>query len=353
MICIAWHGFPQYAARCVGAFVASTDERIVVVATKPTVPIVGMEECCHCETKWVDERLCTDKLTDLLGACPRVLVMTGWGTPLFNRFRDEVRAQGAWIIGMVDNNFIFSFREMVKAIRFRLLIRRHYDAFLVPGRSGRKLLRFYGVPDRLIAEGMYSADASIFHDGKPLAERPKKVVYVGQFIERKNVRRMCEAFLKAKAQGEGEQRWELHLYGSGPLRGELEVMAKRNPCIQVHDFCQPEELAAKYREARAFCLPSLEEHWGLVVHEAALSGCVLLLSKEVGAGEDFANGQNALCFVATDVSAMTAAFAAVMRLEAGQLAVAQKSSLELAKVITVCKFGLGIERLMLSKGDGE
>lgn len=37
MICFAWGGFPQYAARLVGAFVKSTDERVCVVGKPPAV----------------------------------------------------------------------------------------------------------------------------------------------------------------------------------------------------------------------------------------------------------------------------------------------------------------------------
>lgn len=344
MICIAWHGFPQYAARCVGAFVVSTSERVVVVATKPKVPIAGMESCCRCEIRWVDETTCSDTLMELLGECPRVLVMTGWGIPLFNRFRDEARDQGARIIGMVDNNFCFSLHEIVKSFRFRILIRRHYDAFFVPGKSGRKLLRFYGVPDRLITEGMYSADASIFHDGKPLTERPKKIIYVGQFVERKNVVRMCEAFNCANSNGE----WSLDLYGTGPLREVLSQTIKQSgrQTIFLHDFLQPVDLAEKYREARAFCLPSVEEHWGLVVHEAALSGCVLLLSEAVGASMDFAGNENLIEFSPLAKDSLAKAFGRVMTMSGELLDWAGAESVRLGRdKASVEKFVQGLRSL--------
>ena len=39
MICFAWPGFPQYASRCIAAFVRKSQERVVVVATVPDVPV--------------------------------------------------------------------------------------------------------------------------------------------------------------------------------------------------------------------------------------------------------------------------------------------------------------------------
>ena len=53
MIVFAWGGFPQYAARLVGAFVKSTDERVCVVGKPPAVAVEGMEKCTGCEIHWV------------------------------------------------------------------------------------------------------------------------------------------------------------------------------------------------------------------------------------------------------------------------------------------------------------
>ena len=203
MIVFAWDGFPQYAARCVGAFVRTTNERVMVVATRPDVPIEGMEKLCGCPVHWISP----DEPFNLSTFQPfnlSTFFVTGWKVPAFNRLRDQVRAKGGRIICMLDNNmmgrglFDFGFRdcliEIVKALRFRLTLRKHFDGFIVPGRAGRRLLRFYGVPDGKIFEGFYAADESLFTPGPAIEDRPKKIIYVGQLCERKNVRRLVEAF---------------------------------------------------------------------------------------------------------------------------------------------------------------
>ena len=77
MICFSTLGFPQYGARCARAFVRSTKERVVVVATRPDVPVKGMEELAECEVHWV--RLNDNvSLKELLGEVPRVLTVPGW-----------------------------------------------------------------------------------------------------------------------------------------------------------------------------------------------------------------------------------------------------------------------------------
>lgn len=338
MICFVWDGFPQYAARCIRTFVKYVDEAVVVLATKPDVPIRGMDELCGCRVMWI-ERNEPRSLVELLDEVPRCIFLGGWNIPAFNRFRDATRSVGGRAIGMCDNNFMFSMKECLKAIRFRLRLRGKYDGFFVPGNSGVRLLQFYGVSREKITTGMYSADATLFKNGLPLAQREKKIIYVGQFIERKNVRRLVQTFISANVVGD----WTLDMYGSGPLRVELDRLARRsNGCVRIHDFCQPEVLADKYREARVFCLPSLWEHWGLVVHEAALSGCVLLLGNRIGAADDLLGSGNGFTFNPYDTADMTSAIQRAMCLEKGQLQEAQEISLSKAAEISLDGFAKAV-----------
>ena len=341
MICFAWWGFPQYAARCIGAFVKGASERVVVLATRPAVPIEGMEDLCKCQVIWVEEND-QRSITDLVGEIPKVIFTSGWCIPAFNRYCDEVRRDNGLVFAMVDNNYVPSIKETLRALRFRLFLCNKFNGFLVPGNSGVRLLKAYGVDEKLIVKGMYSADGSIFKNGLSLCRRDKKIIYVGQFIERKNVRRMVMAFAKANESVGGD--WILDLYGCGSLQGELERMGTQG--VKIHAFVQPEQLAGLYREARIFCLPSIEEHWGLVVHEAALSGCVLLLSNKVGAGEDLLGASNGFSFDPKSESEMIVAFRKAMSMSEDSLTKAHQESLALAKTVSIDRFVIGINALL-------
>ena len=344
MICFAWSGFPQYAARCVGAFVRATSEKVVVVATKPKVPIEGMESVCGCPVFWVsgDDRR---TLKELIGEEPRALLVSSWIIPAFNRYRDEVRKIGGKVFCLCDHNHNRSWIDWLRAIRFRLFLKNKYDGFMVPGKSGVECLQFYGVSSEMIRTGMYSADASVFTSGKPIDIRPKKIIYVGQFIERKNVRRMVIAFKNALRSVGGD--WTLELYGSGPLRKELSSLADSH--VAVKDFVQPENLSALYRDAQWFCLPSIEEHWGLVVHEAALSGCGLLLSNKVGAADDLLTLENGFTFNPNDINQMTSVFIQAMKMDSTALKNAQNVSLRLAREINLDSFVKNVVSLVRDK----
>lgn len=331
MICIAWSGFPQYAARCVGAFTKATAERVVVVATRPKVPVAGMEKFANSEIRWIDDSEYRGVM-ELLGEMPRIFVVSGWGTAAFNRMRDEAKVGGARIVGMSDNNFIFSYKEIVKAIRFRMMLRDKYDEFLVPGRSAAKLLRFYGFPKEHIHFGMYAADDSVFKCGDPLVMRPKKILFVGQLCRRKNVVDLVKAFLSVDEKM--REGWTLEICGCGPDRPSIPV----DRSIVVHDFVQPEALVKIYQSARVFALPSREEHWGVVVHEAALSGCALLLSRQVGATDDFVDQANAFLFDANSSRELKDAIVAALSMTDADLDLAYRQSIQRGKSISVNGF---------------
>lgn len=341
MICFAWKGFPQYAARCVGAFVRATKERVVVVATRPSVPIEGMEELSQCDVLWLEPND-GRPLKDVVGGMPRAIIASGWYVPAFLRFCKEVRDCGGMAIAMSDNNFNMSLRELVKALRFRLFISRMFDGYLVPGNSGVRLMRFYGADENRLSKGMYSADGSLFSQGKPLTERDRSIVYVGQFIERKNVRRLVKAFNRAI--GVNKDGWRLKLYGCGPLKDEL--VANAGSWVEINDFLQPEQLSAVYKSARVFCLPSFEEHWGLVVHEAALSGCLLLLSDRVGSAEDFLGEHNGFLFSPFDESDIISKLKCAISLSDEALVQAESESLRLGRQISVNSFIEGVRGLI-------
>ena len=339
MICFAWHGFPQYAARCVGVFVKEAQERVVVVATRPNVPIEGMEKAAGCEVVWIDGDDDLRGIEALCGELPRVLFVSGWGTAAFNRYRDEVRAKGGKVIAMSDNNFQLSLRECVKALRFRLRFRNKYDGYFVPGMSGKRLLKFYGVPSAKIRQGMYSADETLFVNGVSAEKREKKILFVGQLNGRKNIVPFARAFLAVNA----KRGWTLEICGCGPDREALLRIGDGRKGLVVHDFVQPEALAKIYQSARVFALPSIEEHWGLVVHEAALSGCVLLLSNRIGAGEDFLGLENGVVFNPYSMKGMGVAIEKVMEMSDEEVARASAESVQLGNIINKRLFVNGVK----------
>jgi len=310
-IAILWEGLPWYAARAIGKLPEALRARLQVLATRPEVPMGGIERLLGLPVTWLErERRFTWGGLGL--EQPRLTVQTGWRNPCFNSLSDEQRRAGGRVVGMVDNSLKRSLRQSLGRVLYHLRIKRRYDAWWVPGRSGQALFRYFGEGRRPVHTGMYSADTGLFNlEGVP-GQRSRELLYVGQFIERKNLRRLLAAFKESGLACDG---WTLRLVGEGPLRGELEGHA----AVFVEGFQDSQVVAQRMRAASAFILPSLEEHWGVVLCEAALCGCHLLASAECGAALDLMDEGAPGCFSACDQEGLTRALRHLRGMSAAEL----------------------------------
>ena len=316
-----WAGLTAYGAQALEEL-RHNHERLTIVALRSSFPYEGIENLFKGKIIWID--LSTSGTLDQLCGEYHIVFTSGWNIPIFNKFCDEARVKGVPVVCTLDNNWNFSLKTILKAIRFRIKQRNMYDAFLVPGASGEKLLRFFGVPGNLIFRGFYAGDNKTFYFNRKASTREDKILYVGQLNGRKNILRVCEAFLRASQK---YPSWVLEICGRGSLLDQIPKSEK----IVVNDFLQPAMLAEKYQSAKVFVLGSLEEHWGVVVHEAALAGCIMLLSKNVGAATDFLTDTNGFLFRPTSVDSIVKAMESVMQWTPIQFDDAQSKTIELSK----------------------
>lgn len=330
---------PQYAARLIRAAMEQMGEQCAVIGSRPDVPVEGMESILGDTITWIDAN---SPVTwrDLGLATPKVYVQSGWAYPAFTALGREVKTAGGHVIGLSDANWRGDFRQLVMGpIAFRMRHRKHFDAMLVPGRQGARLMRHFGVPKDRIHTGMYAADPQLFYPGRPLARRPKEFLFVGQLIARKNILVLANAFLRFAALHSG---WSLRICGSGPLRDRIPY----HPRLLVEDFVQPGELVDRFQNARFLVLPSRREAWGLVVHEATLCGCGLLLSGTIGSADDLATDRNAIRFRPSDEGDLVRALSLAASRDDAWLLEAECESLRLAAMFSPQKFASAIVTLV-------
>lgn len=298
-LAFAWPELPDYAARCIRA-VIDRGHQVDVIATRPSVPIQGMEKSLGQAVNWVDGQGSARGFAELGLAVPDILFQGGHRIDAFRQIEAEARQYGKPVILMNDTNWKGSLRNrIVDPLRHRLLINRRFAGILVPGRSGERLALHCGFARDMVRQGLYGADPTLFRPGPLMAQRDKRFLYVGQFVERKNVLALARAFARFADANPG---WTLEMCGSGSLQDSI----PQHPAIHVRGFVQPAELSGLLATARCLVLPSHVEHWGLVVHEAALTGCALALSEGIGAGDDLATPVNAVTFPSRDEAAITA-----------------------------------------------
>jgi len=338
-IAFSWNGLPQYAARLIRGAVDRLGEDCDVIGSRPSVPIEGMEGVLNCPIFWVD--FARPVTWSQLGLeVPEIFVQSGWGYPAYNSLGAEVRKLGGRVIGLSDNNWRGDFRQrVVGAIAFRLLHRRRFDAMIVPGQQGQKLMRWFGMPKDRVRSGMYGADPALFNGGSSLPLRPKTFLFVGQFIARKDVLGLAHAFIRFASSRPG---WTLRLCGSGEQRDLIPA----HESILVEDFVQPEQLAERFRQARFLVLPSLSEAWGLVVHEGASCGCGLVLSNRIGSADDLATAVNGVLFEAGNADDLLRALHEAADFADARLVAAEAESRRLASPFGPDRFGREVEGLI-------
>ncbi len=196
-----------------------------------------------------------------------------------------------------------------------------------------------------MSKELYGADPALFNGGPPLCARQKTFLFVGQLIARKGVLELARAFIRFCADHDD---WTLRICGNGPLRDQI----PQHPCILIDEFVQPANLADVMRDARCLVLPSTSEHWGLVVHEAALCGCALALSSAVGAADDLARPENAVLFPTHDSKALESTLRQIADWDAARWDEAERTSRKLAQQFGPHRFALEAGRLIdILKGE--
>ncbi|MBF9024373.1 glycosyltransferase [Rhodobacterales bacterium HKCCD6035] len=340
-----WIELPDYAARSLAYLASAIDDKynVNIIATRPSVPIEGMDEVLGNKLYWIpfDSEPCW---SDLGLPVPDILFVAGYNYLPFKTLHFEVLERGVTTVLMSDENWAGGVRcHVFEPIRHRIFFRSKFDAVMVPGSSGARLAHRLGYEYREIFEGLYGADPNLFYSRQPLLEREKKLIFVGQLNRRKDVARLADAFVCCSQQMPG---WSLDIYGVGPLSGNLPNHEK----ITYHGFKQPHEIAAAMREARCFVLPSLQENWGLVVHEAALSGCALILSDRVGARHDLAGEHNAIIFEAGNTAALKSALLKMSSWDDERWQIAEAYSLQVANRFGPYRFAQSAMELLSKHG---
>ena len=107
----------------------------------------------------------------------------------------------------------------------------------------------------------------------PAASRRFTVLFVGRLYRRKRVEVLLRA---AAALAERIPQLEVRIVGNGPCAGALRAMGS---CATWLGDVTRSQLAAEYNRASLFCLPSVQEGFGIVLLEAMAAGKPIVASR--------------------------------------------------------------------------
>ena len=212
-------------------------------------------------------------------------------------------------------------RHELRSWRSRLKRRlfRHIQGFVAVGTLNRNYYLAFGVEARKVFFSPFSVDNAFFRleDEERVRARSRirldlgigPGTVLGLFVAKLTPNKRPEDVVIAvrKARGRGLDI-ELAIIGTGVLEGPIQERVAAAGDIGIHllGFRNQSELPAVLAAADLLVLPSAGEAWGLVVNEAMAAGLPVVVSDEVGAGEDLVRERGTgIVYACGDVDALT------------------------------------------------
>lgn len=234
---------------------------------------------------------------------PDILIFSGWHVPAYRRMAQE-SANRSWRVMTMDNPWRGTLRQRAATLVSGIYLRPLADAVWLPGERQAIFARKLGFSQSEILRGLYACDYSSFEaihiarieSRTPL---PRRFVFVGRLMADKGIDELMMAYRLYRSRT--QTPWPLVCCGTGPMRTQLAT----EDGIEMEGFVQPDRLPEVLGSAGCLILPSRFERWGLVVHEAATAGRLILASETVGAAPHLAQpGYNGFIFENSDIAGL-------------------------------------------------
>ena len=168
-----------------------------------------------------------------------------------------------------DNQWKGTRKQVLASMLSHIIYKKYFEYFWVPGRRQYEYARRMGYANNNIIPNLLTGDTRIFNEAyianqeKKQKEWPHNMLYAGRFAPVKGLDILISAFTEAK--NELRSDWTLTLIGAG------DMPLPETPEIKVRPFMDSVALAECCKDFGAFCLPSISEPWGVVVHEFAMA----------------------------------------------------------------------------------
>jgi len=229
-----------------------------------------------------------------------------------------------------------------------------YSGALVAGAEHEAYLRFLNYA-RPVAQGYDTVSLSRVRaagsGGAPTRESAPPFLFVGRFVEKKNVLTLIDAYAHCRANfGAGIR--DLVLVGDGPLRADIEqriIQHGLGSSVELRGFLSSEDTARTMADAYCLLVPSTEDQWGLVVNEAQAFHLPVIASTTLGAANVLVrSGVNGLLVEPSNARGWSFAMNLIDRSE--QLHAQFKlGAREIEALADVSQFVSGVETLLSPK----
>jgi glycosyltransferase involved in cell wall biosynthesis len=240
-------------------------------------------------------------------------------------------------------------RMMAKRVLVRSLV-RNAAACLAVGGQNREFYRAYGAQPDQIFFSPYSVDTERFCADGAVGHAQRASMLESLGLEPGLPLVLCTGKLVpwkrpadvVQAMDQLEQAANLIMIGDGPLRPDLEELARGRPWMRMLGFVNQREIARWYGAADLFALPSSREKWGLGVNEAMAGGAVPIVSDIVGCAPDLVTDDVGWVHAVGDIDGLARAIAEGCR--PGALAERREAARQRSAEYGIVATAAGIEK---------
>lgn len=254
---------------------------------------------------------------------PDAIVCSGWMDKDYLKIIKSFKKSIPTVLTL-DNHWTGNLKQKIASVISPFYLTNKFTHAWVPGNPQYQFAKKLGF--KQILKGFYCADVNLFNiiykHQKP--ELKKQFLYVGRYVKHKGIFEMWQAFIELQTDTPND--WEMLCIGTGD---EWDNRIK-HPKIKHVGFVQPSEMEQYLNEKSVYILPSKFEPWGVTVQEFAITSCPLILSKNVGAAEQFLmNGANGYLIDKVTVESLKKAMKKIINLTEKQLLKMSEKSHEL------------------------
>jgi glycosyltransferase involved in cell wall biosynthesis len=214
----------------------------------------------------------------------QVVIVSSWEVPIYIHVILKAWRRKIPLVIMYYSHAYSQKYKSVLIAKIRSWIYNKADLVITFGSHSTSSVKAMGVADQKILSLFNPADVIWYHKhSTPKMKSENKghrYLYVGQLIERKNVKSLIGAFSRIRKEFD-----TLTIVGDGEELINLRSLAEYN---QISDFVRflgqrnSVEIVQIYSQHNTLILPSVNEVWGLVVNEALSSGMHVVVSNKCG-----------------------------------------------------------------------
>lgn len=251
---------------------------------------------------------------------------SGWVDKEYLKISKYLKAKGIASVVVSDTQWKNTLRQTLGSLLYGWYIRSCFTKMMVAGPYQFEYARKLGFSKKDILFNNLSADTSIYKKPKVENKNQKTLLFVGRLEKVKGVDLLLEAWSSVT----DKKGWKLVLVGQGSF-----FNSKQMDNVIFRGFISGEEIQGLMESSGFFVLPSRSEPWGVVMHEATLSGLPILCSDEVGAIPLFMiHGYNGFTFKTGDVEDLKQKLERIINLNKEEIILMKHNSLNLGQRIT-------------------